>query len=77
MGEGLGDWIKRRLRKGVKKQGEKAAEDLKESGISITVLREQWDLQQKAQLSLRARKSLCSQTQILTLKVPARCSGTT
>lgn len=55
MREGLGDWIGRRLRLGVKKQGQLARAELLASGIPIETLKEQWRLQQEAQLSLRAR----------------------
>jgi hypothetical protein len=57
MRDGLGDWIRRRLRKGVERQGQKAAADLIVRGISEGELRSQWQNQQNAQLSLRARKS--------------------
>jgi hypothetical protein len=55
MREGLGDWIGRRLRLGVNKQGKVARAELLASGIPIETLREQWKLQQAAQLSLRSR----------------------
>lgn len=58
MREGLGDWIRRRSRKGVEKQGKKAEAELAECSVPETELRIQWKLQQEAQLSLRARKSL-------------------
>ena len=54
MREGLGDWIGRRLRLGVNKQGKVARAELLACGIPIEVLREQWKLQQAAQLSLRS-----------------------
>jgi hypothetical protein len=57
MREGLGTWIQRRLRKGVVKQGEIAAAELVACGVPVTELRRQWELQQEAQLSVRARKS--------------------
>jgi hypothetical protein len=55
MREGLGDWIGRQLRLGVNKQGRVARAELLACGIPIDVLREQWKLQQEAQLSLRSR----------------------
>ncbi|KAI6158808.1 hypothetical protein EDD17DRAFT_1487803 [Pisolithus thermaeus] len=50
----LGDWIRRRLRKGVHEQGSAAQEVLDNCGVSITELREQWSSQRAAQLSIRA-----------------------
>jgi len=55
MREGLGDWIGRRLRLGVSKQGRVARAELLACGIPIETLHEQWKLQQEAQLSLRSR----------------------
>ena len=55
MREGLGDWIGRRLRLGVNKQGKLAQAELCACGVPIETLREQWKLQQDAQLSLRSR----------------------
>jgi hypothetical protein len=55
MREGLGDWIGRRLRLGVNKQGKVARAELRACGIPIETLREQWKLQQEAQLSVRSR----------------------
>jgi len=55
MREGLGDWIGRRLRLGVSKQGRVARAELHACGIPIETLRKQWKLQQEAQLSLRSR----------------------
>jgi len=55
MREGLGDWIGRRLRLGVNKQGNLARAELLACGIPIKTLRDQWRLQQAAQLSLRSR----------------------
>jgi hypothetical protein len=55
MREGLGDWIGRRLRLGVRKQGTVARAELRACGIPIDTLREQWKLQQEAQLSIRSR----------------------
>lgn len=53
----LGDWIQRRLQRGVGGQGDKARAVLDECGIPVQELREQWALQLQAQMSLRARKS--------------------
>jgi len=52
----LGDWIRRRLQKGVGEQGSAAHEVLDSCGVSITELREQWANQRGIQLSIRARK---------------------
>jgi len=57
MRDGLGGWIERRLRKGVVQQGDIAAAELVACGVPITELRKEWELQQEAQLSVRARKS--------------------
>jgi hypothetical protein len=57
MRDGLGGWIERRLRKGIVQQGDIAAAELVACGVPITELRKEWELQQKAQLSVRARKS--------------------
>ncbi|KAF8425009.1 hypothetical protein L210DRAFT_3421530, partial [Boletus edulis BED1] len=51
----LGDWIKRRLKRGVQEQGQAAREQVKESGHSIADLKQQWALQKDSQLSIRAR----------------------
>lgn len=52
----LGDWIRRRLTKGVEGQGLQAKKILDACGVSSEELRSQWDLQRASQLSLRARK---------------------
>ncbi|KAG2124876.1 hypothetical protein DEU56DRAFT_963177 [Suillus clintonianus] len=49
----LGDWIKRRLRRGIKDQGAVAQETLTKCRIPIEELRSQWLHQQKSQLSIR------------------------
>jgi hypothetical protein len=67
MRESLGNWIRRRSRKGVEKQGEKAEAELAECSVPEAELRMQWKLQQAAQLSLRARKSLSNLTSVLKL----------
>jgi hypothetical protein len=51
----LGDWILRRLRHGVKGQSNKAREILDKCGIPLPELREQWEMQRKAQTSIRRR----------------------
>lgn len=53
----LGDWIKRRLKRGVNGQGAAAQEVLDNCGIEAQDLQEQWVDQKKSQLSIRARKS--------------------
>jgi hypothetical protein len=45
------------LRKGVVQQGDIAAAELVACGVPVTELRKEWELQQEAQLSVRARKS--------------------
>ena len=52
----LGDWIRRRLHRGVGEQGSAAREVLDNCGVSITELREQWANQRVTQLSIQARK---------------------
>ncbi|KII84489.1 hypothetical protein PLICRDRAFT_117716 [Plicaturopsis crispa FD-325 SS-3] len=50
----LGDWIHRRLGRGITAQGAKAQKVLDACGVSIPDLREQWANQKASQLSLRA-----------------------
>ncbi|KAI5998306.1 hypothetical protein EDD15DRAFT_2386945 [Pisolithus albus] len=50
----LGDWVRRRLKKGVREQGSAAQEVLDNGGVSIAELKEQWANQRAAQLSIRA-----------------------
>ncbi|KAH0832248.1 hypothetical protein J3R83DRAFT_13222, partial [Lanmaoa asiatica] len=50
----LGDWIKRRLRRGVQDQGKAAFNDIERCGIPVEELRKQWASQREAQLSVRA-----------------------
>ena len=64
MRDGLGDWIGRRLRLGVNKQGKVAREELLACGVPIEALCEQWQLQQAAQLSVRSRKCISSSQHI-------------
>jgi len=53
----LGDWIKRRLRRGVQEQGKLAQDQIEECGIEVEELESQWASQKKSQLSIRSRKS--------------------
>ena len=50
----LGDWLRRRLKKGVGEQGSAAQEVLNNCGVTVTELQEQWANQREAQLSIRA-----------------------
>lgn len=52
----LGDWLKRRCRRGIQEQSTKARAILQKCGITEGELRAQWELQKAAQLSIRARK---------------------
>lgn len=52
----LGDWIIRRMHKGVEAQGKAAQEILDTCGVDILTLRHEWALQNKSQLSVRARR---------------------
>jgi len=52
----LGDWLRRRLKKGVGEQGAVVQEVLNNCGVSVPELQEQWADQQVTQLSLRAHK---------------------
>ncbi|KAJ7575197.1 hypothetical protein C8J56DRAFT_1120069 [Mycena floridula] len=54
--DGLGDFINTWLKKGVRGQGKKAQQILDDGGISLSVLREQWELQRKSQLSVSSAK---------------------
>ena len=51
----LGDWLRRRLKKGVGEQGSAAREVLSHCSATITELQEQWTNQRETQLSIRAR----------------------
>ena len=53
----LGDWIKRRLRRGVQEQGRLAQDQMEECGIEVKELERQWASQKESQLSIRTRKS--------------------
>ncbi|KAF8444153.1 hypothetical protein L210DRAFT_3611346 [Boletus edulis BED1] len=50
----LGDWIKRRLQRGVQDQDQAAKQVLDDCGVAIQDLRRQWASQKESQLSLRA-----------------------
>jgi hypothetical protein len=54
----LGDWIKRRLKRGIKDQGSAAQDVLDQCEMPVDELRSQWSHQQQSQLSIRARKLL-------------------
>jgi hypothetical protein len=54
----LGDWIKRRLKRGVNNQGSAVKEALRKCGITAEDLQAQWADQKKSQLSIRARTSV-------------------
>ena len=53
----LGDWIKRRLRRGVQEQGKLAQDQIEECGIEVKELERQWVSQKESQLSIRSCKS--------------------
>ena len=53
----LGDWIRRRLTKGVEGHATKAKDALAECNVPMDELWSQWDLQKVSQLSVRARMS--------------------
>ncbi|KAF8131913.1 hypothetical protein EV363DRAFT_1449621 [Boletus edulis] len=50
----LGNWIKRRLQRGIHDQGKVASDNLDECGIPVEELRLQWASQKESQLSIRA-----------------------
>ncbi|KZT18731.1 hypothetical protein NEOLEDRAFT_1143025, partial [Neolentinus lepideus HHB14362 ss-1] len=52
--EDLGDYIKRRLVRGVQRQAREAEDELGACGVPIEELCSQWELQRAAQLSIRA-----------------------
>jgi hypothetical protein len=54
----LGDWIRRRLTKGIEGHTTKAKKTLDECGVPAKELRTEWTSQQASQLSLRAHKLL-------------------
>jgi hypothetical protein len=51
----LGDWIQRRLKRGIDEQGTAAQATLSECDATIEDLRHQWALQRQSQLSIHAR----------------------
>jgi hypothetical protein len=51
----LGDWITRRLRKGVEQYNRRAIDILRDCDTPIKELREEWAAQKEAQLSVRER----------------------
>ncbi|KAG1784984.1 uncharacterized protein HD556DRAFT_1250578 [Suillus plorans] len=52
----LGDWIKRRLRRGIKEQGSAAQDALDRCGVPIEELQSEWLQQRHSQLSIRAHR---------------------
>ncbi|KAG2125361.1 uncharacterized protein EDB93DRAFT_1244054 [Suillus bovinus] len=50
----LGDWIRRRLKRGIDEQGTAAQTTLDECDATVEDLRHQWALQRQSQLSIRA-----------------------
>ncbi|KAG1770194.1 hypothetical protein EDD22DRAFT_977211 [Suillus occidentalis] len=54
MKDDLGDWIKRRLKRGIKDQGSVALDAINRCEISVEDLQAQWTDQRQSQLSIRA-----------------------
>jgi len=52
----LGDWITHRLQKGVEQNLQEMSINLKWCNVPLQELWEQWDVQCKSQLSIRAHK---------------------
>jgi len=52
----LGDWIRRRLKKGIADQGTDSQNIIDTCGIEVPELWEQWSHQRSTQLSICARK---------------------
>lgn len=52
----LGDWIKRRLKRGIKDQGSVALDTITRCETSVEELQAQWADQRQSQLSIRARE---------------------
>ena len=50
----LGNWIRRRLKKGIAEQGDEAQSIIRTCGFEIAELRKQWSDQCSTQLSVRA-----------------------
>ena len=53
----LGDWLRRRLKKGIQEQSFAAQEVLDHCVLDVSELRKQWSDQHSTQLSIRARMS--------------------
>jgi len=53
----LGDWLRRRLKKGIQDQGSVAREILDQCELNVSELRKQWSDQRSAQLSIRSHRS--------------------
>ena len=70
----LGDWLRRRLRKGVGDQRSAVQEILDNCGVSITELQKQWAEQRATQLSIRARKHFNSTLPSCSLMNILRCA---
>lgn len=51
----LGDWITRRLHKGVERNLQQMSINLRHCNVPAQELREQWNAQRKSQLSTKAR----------------------
>lgn len=72
----LGDWIKRRLKRGIKDQASAALDVINRSETSVDDLRVQWANQRQSQLSIRAREYSYTQSVLVMLKTssdaPAR-----
>ena len=54
--DGLGDWLTRRHNRGVHGQGKMARKTLEDCGVPLPELRREWELQCKAQISVRAHE---------------------
>jgi hypothetical protein len=52
----LGDWIRRRLNRGIKAQGSATLDIIDRCETSVDDLQAQWADQRQAQLSIRARE---------------------
>ncbi|KAG1837517.1 hypothetical protein DFJ58DRAFT_718872 [Suillus subalutaceus] len=69
----LGDWIKRRLRRGIKGQGSAAQDALDQCEVSIEELQAEWSQQRQSQLSIRAHAPACLKKELDTvLALPGR-----
>ncbi|KAG2092828.1 uncharacterized protein F5147DRAFT_821605 [Suillus discolor] len=63
----LGDWIKRRLKRGVGEQGTAAQSMLEECGVPINELCNEWASQRQSQLSIRAHAPACLKKELDTV----------